>query len=187
MIDALSAQKDAEAELVPVIEIKALAPAVRVESQPDFEYASELLRRVKGEAKRVEEKRDGFLRPAADFARSVRDFYRPVLEAYDHAEASLKGLLSAYAARVAQEREAAMLSAAPAAAPALPAAEGIRQRVKTKFRIVSEQAVPREFCSPDEKKIRSFLATNPNGSIPYPNGIPGVRVYQEVEIAAGAK
>jgi hypothetical protein len=45
-------------------------------------------------------------------------------------------------------------------------------RTDTKFEVTDIEAVPRELCSPDDKKIRQAVA---NGA----KEIPGVRIYQE--------
>lgn len=172
--------RDAETERAPIVEIRTLVPQFEISNDGDYAFAANMIRRLKEEAQRIKDKSDGFTRAAREFIASVEGFYTPIRDAYADAERVLRARMGAYV----QAREAARVEAMKANEPApVPVTlQGVSTRTKTKFRIVSEALVPRDFCSPDEKKIRSFIATNGGVSILYPDGIPGVELYQEAQI-----
>lgn len=70
---------------------------------------------------------------------------------------------------------------APVVAAETPKVEGVSRRLVVKFDITDPAAVPRNYCTPDEKKIRKIVDAM-NGDIE----IPGVRIWKESVIAARA-
>lgn len=62
-----------------------------------------------------------------------------------------------------------------------PKVTGIGERLNWKFEIIDPAAVPRNYCTPDEKKIGAVVR-----GLKGDTQIPGVRVWAEKNIAAGA-
>lgn len=157
-----------------------------ITSESDNEFAAGLLREVKARGKSVDEER----RKITDLQRaalnSVNALFRPALDGYVEAEKILKGKIAAYvvardaANRVALEiagsadtPEVAEQALSTLAAAAPPAGVSIRQ--VWKFEVTDEALVPREYCSPDPKKI---------GAADPAVGVTGVRFYQEAQVAS---
>ncbi len=58
----------------------------------------------------------------------------------------------------------------------IPQVAGLHRRTVWKFRIVKPAAVPREWCTPDEKAIGEFVRTNKEAA---KGKIPGIEVYED--------
>lgn len=71
---------------------------------------------------------------------------------------------------------------APVDLPKIARAEGINYRKVWKFRITDEAAIPREYLTPDLKKIGQVVRAL-KGTIP----IPGIEQYEEDQVAASSK
>lgn len=83
------------------------------------------------------------------------------------------------AARAERQRiEAAEIEAAKAAAREEAARPKAGIREETRFEIEEESLVPREWCSPDEKKIRAWIKEN-GQLIEAGIGLAGVRIWKE--------
>jgi hypothetical protein len=67
-------------------------------------------------------------------------------------------------------------------APALEKVSGVHTRTNWKFRIVDENAIPREYLIPDEKAIAGIVR-----SLGERTNIPGIQVYPEQVISAGRR
>jgi hypothetical protein len=175
---------EAQRELAPIISIRQLLPQFVVDSHERFQEASNILAGLKAEAKRIKERRDHFVTPAKEWIGVVTELFAPVLEAYSTAEKDLKSKLAAFDAKIEAERVAAMIANKPVEVPPPAAAKGVTVRVVKKYRVVSETAVPKEFCTPDMAKINSWYATCGGSSILYPKGIPGVEEYEDRQVTS---
>jgi hypothetical protein len=84
-----------------------------------------------------------------------------------------------------EKAEALEQRAATVVAPIIqrepPKVSGVNFRETWKFEVENEELVPREYLSVDEKKIRAVVNALKGGT-----QIPGVRVYSEKNLAAGA-
>lgn len=78
-----------------------------------------------------------------------------------------------------QTRAAAVV--APIISTAPPKVAGVSMREVWKFEVTDASAVPREYCSVDEMKIRKVVQALKGDA-----KIPGVRIYPDKQIAAGA-
>jgi len=157
-----------------------------VDSDKTSEFAAGLLREVKARGEAVDAERRKISDPLRAATQAVNDLFRPAREAYAEAERILKKKVVDYlaardvanraalkAAGSADTPEAAVQALSSMAAASPP--EGVSVRYAWKFRVVDSNAVPREFCSPDVKKIG---ACDP-GSV-----IPGVEWFQEPIVAS---
>lgn len=82
-------------------------------------------------------------------------------------------------AETLQERAATVVAPVIDRTPPKVAGQSIRE--VWKFEVTNEALVPREYCSPDDKKIRAVVLALKGGTT-----IPGVRVYSEKNLASSA-
>lgn len=101
------------------------------------------------------------------------------------AAAAAEARAAATEAKAAERVEAIETRAAAVVAPIIsrepPKVAGVATREVWKFQVENPALVPREYCVVDEAKIRKVVAALKGDTT-----IPGVRVYAEKSIAAGA-
>ncbi len=101
------------------------------------------------------------------------------------AAAAAEARAAATEAKAAEKVEAIETRAAAVVAPVVvreaPKVAGVATREVWKFTVTDPALVPREYCVVDEAKIRKVVAALKGDTT-----IPGVRVYAEKSIAAGA-
>lgn len=161
---------------------------VIVNSDTDLETAGEVQTYISKALKKLETERKAVTGPLDDAKKQIMAQEKKLAKPLSDELTRLKALTSAYATecarRIEEERrrreeeerkaaEAAVAiednpfapvapSPAPAAAPmpmpTMPKTSSNRMVERWDFAIVDANAVPRELCSPDEKKIRAFLA-----------------------------
>jgi hypothetical protein len=143
-----------------------------IENDDDKEFAAELLREVKAKHRAADDRRKEITVPLNSALRSVNDLFRPALRALEEGERILKVKIAGYLEEREQERrtalaEAAETESASKATEALERAvvsgapEGMSVRYRWVFEVVDADAVPREFCSPDAKKIGQVKPETP--------------------------
>lgn len=153
--------------------------AIKITDQASYEEACELARIVKTRWSEIEEVRKSITSPLANAQRNANAFFRPALDRYAEIEAALKVEIGRYVAERERERVEAMQALASgedvhgSRLMARPEATGVSVRTVRKWRVVDEDAVPRQFCSPDIRKISAFLD---NGGI---EAIKGIEFYEE--------
>lgn len=127
---------------------------------------------VKTKSKDLEARLKAITAPMRAAEKSVRDLFRPALNALAEAEAVLKqGIADAQRAQLIANQQAhqaaqaalaqgdvrgaalAVHATAPITAP-----EGVTVRERQVFRVVDAELVPRLYCSPDEAKIAHAIA-----------------------------
>lgn len=157
-----------------------------VENEVDQEFAAEILRDVKESIRQVEEKRKEITVPLNNALNAVNGLFRPAREALEALEKGLKQKIAGYLERKELANRAALELAAKSdeveeAQQALALVDqsgppkGVSVRYVWKFRVVDAELVPREYCSPDAKKIGAF---DPGSAI------PGVEWFQEPVVAS---
>lgn len=154
----------------------------KIENDQDSEFAARMLAEVKEQFSAVDAERKKISGPLHQAWTATNDFFKPILTALSGAERSLKEKIAAYerkkreanmaALRVAAEDRAAFqkLELVSTGAP-----KGVSIREVWKFEVTDPDAVPRQFCSPDAKKI---------GAVAPGTEIPGVRWFKEDSVAA---
>jgi hypothetical protein len=135
-----------------------------------------LLQDTKRRWNTLEEFRKSITGPMVDAQRNANAFFKRGQEPLAELERALKGALGTYEARKEEDRRAAMKAQAIVPAPAAPVA-GVTHRTKRSWRIVNEEKVPRQFCSPDRAKIEAHFR---NGGL---EAIPGVEFFDEIVTA----
>lgn len=165
-------------------------------SKDDLDFAAQMLAEVKGNIKRLEERKQEITKPINDALKSIRALFKAPLDFYEECEAVLKGKLAQVHERAEQEKRAALLEAREAAregdsegtsealakldeAAKFPEVDGVQYRSQWRFEITDPEAVPREYCAPDLKLIGAVVAHRKQAT-----DIPGVRVYEETIVAS---
>lgn len=166
---------------------------VAITSKEEFEAAEILLKKVTVTENDAEKMRKKLSKPFSDFASEIKrmgdEAKKPLLEIKD----KLKKLIVDYRLLKDKEKQAELERLAEESAS--PFDEFIDQEqapvkletsigdVKSlcstikkvwKFEIEIPVEVPREFCSPDDKKIREYVQREKDGA-----AIPGVRIWEE--------
>lgn len=163
------------------VTVRDLARSFLVRSHEEYERAGGVLRTVKGEWKRLDDLRKAWTGPLYNVQRSINGAFAGPLGALAEAEQALKTSMAAFDAAQEEARRAAVTET-PGASPVpfMPEAEGVSVRVRRAFRIVDPDAVPRQFCSPDENLIKAHLAA---GGV---EAIKGVEFFDERIVSARA-
>jgi hypothetical protein len=172
---------------------------LEIETQDDYDLFAELLAEVKGKLKSITARKEEITKPMNAALKSARDLFRPAEVALGDAETAIKKVLGAFALRAETQRREAMEAAAAAHAQGDTAAvavelsrivttentSGLGVRKVWAFAVVDPDAVPRDLCSPDERKIRELVKTlgAPDGS--EPEMIEGgVRYYVDTVVSS---
>jgi len=158
-----------------------------VESQDNYEKAEILLKKIGIHGKELDKHRAKFVKPFNDFVKEINAFSKEHVSQLESAKERIKGLLVSFIDEQEKKKQLE-IEEKTAGIEEDPFAEfktieietkGVRKimsstRLVWKYEITNEVDVPREFCSPDDKKIAEHLKTNQDAA-----NIPGVRFYQE--------
>lgn len=195
---------NARAELVQEAEsaneFSGLVIDLSIETQEDLELASEALAKVKGEYKRLEERKKAVTGPLTTAINEVRSWFKPAQDYYSKAEVVLKKRIADYHTRLAEQNAQAMALAAAAAeqndtTAVLTAIATIETAEKIKglsireawdFEVVDVYQVPREYMFVNETAVKEHIKeTTDKSGEPLP--IPGIRFVKKQIVASRAK
>jgi len=168
-----------------------------VEDQYSFDFLEEIVDEAKQLKKEIESRRTKFTKPANALLSKFNSWFRPVKEALDGIKTVGGGKLSAYrAAQIA--REQALIREAQAQAQAsvdpelvrsvlLQASAAVPESTSTfvdrwVYEIEDENLIPREYLTPDLKKIGQEVAHKKDRT-----NIPGIKVKNDPIIRSGRK
>jgi hypothetical protein len=161
------------------------AEAFEIKNDQDSDFAAVMIREIKEQYEAIEAERKKISGPLHQAWTATNNFFRPVTTALLGAEGALKKKVAVYerAKREANMRALQVAAGDKKAFEKLElvsahAPQGISIREVWKPEVTDESAVPREYCSPDLKKIG---AATP-GTV-----IPGVRWFQEDSVASRKK
>jgi hypothetical protein len=184
--EAMQAREEAQQALVQL-------QALEV-SSANMEAVGVVLLEVKSRSKALESRLREITEPMRKAEKSVRDLFRPALDALFQAEALLKQRIAGAQRVQEQINRSAMLAAqasleqgdsrgaalaAQVIAPTAPP-QGVTTRAVWKFRVTNPDAVPRTLCSPDDAKIRAAVGAGTRS-------IPGVEIYEDTQVIARAR
>lgn len=164
-----------------------------VSTTQQIEIAGDLLVEVKGRAKALDDRMREITRPLNEALKSTRDLFKPALKYYEAAEEVLKRKIADAHKQIQAANVAAMAAAqaqlvqgdvrgaalATSALVETPQVEGVRTREVLVYRVVDALAVPREFLSVDDAKVREHIRIN-GKSLP----IPGIVIETDVQVIA---
>lgn len=181
------AKQEADAELAVALEWYGLTKDFVITTDEEQEHIAGVVRKTKERIAGIESKRKEFVAPLNKVVKGLNDFFRPPREAFENVERHLKkkivdylnakaaanaaALKAAATASTPEQATAAIATVAPVAPPA-----GVSVRHVWRFEITDPCAVPREYCSPDLKKIGLVDPTTTQ--------IPGVRFFQEPVVSS---
>lgn len=169
---------------------------LQVRTKDEVAFVAQVLAEIKGETKRLTARQKEVTDPLNQALKAARALFKPALELLGQCEAKLKDHL-ALAHQAAEAEKRAALQAAheqavagdtkaagqaivkAEAAAELPQTEGVSYRSRWVFAIVNADIVPREYCSPDLKKIREVVALQKGAT-----NIPGVAVREDTQVAS---
>lgn len=189
-------------ELSGAATLVAQASLLKVESNEQAIEAGRMLVQLKGWRSQVENRRQFFTRPLKEHAKRIEALFKPMLEKLDEADTVIRAkvisyrakaevsareeqqklLAEAQAAQAEGNNEAALTLATEAASLDSPQKtmlldEGSMQVKKVwDFEVEDYAAIPREFFSFDEKKVRLALRAGQRE-------IPGIRIFQKEQLA----
>lgn len=171
-----------------------------IESQADHDLCAEALAHVKGEWKRLEERKKSVTDPLTKAINEVRSWFRPAQDFYAQAEVLLKANIATYHKRCAEQNQAALAAAAQAhqagnteaVADALASIQvpdkvaGLGLRETWDFEICDKSLVPMQYLMVDETAVKTAIrASTGVGKAPTP--IPGIRFVLKTVVSSRAK
>lgn len=156
--------------------------AFTIINQEDQEFAAQVLREVKEKYTELEKKRTSITKPMNVALREVNNLFRPIKEALERGEKLLKRKIADYQLEQEQRNTAALQAAAAAAEPeeaqealaeveVVESPKGVNVRYVWRAKIVNEDLLPREYLTPDVRKIEAH-ARDAGDAEPF--AIPGV-------------
>lgn len=173
------------------------AEALTIKTTEDAEQAADILSKIKTVGKMIKERKEKITKPLQEALNSARDLFKPIEQNHAEAERIIKGKMLAWQdaedKRIAKETEKVttkMGEGKMTTEKAVAKIEQIGEVQKTvtgkvgqmstrevpKYRILDEEQVPREFCSPDMVKIKKALDAG--------IAVPGAEKHYEKVISA---
>lgn len=173
------------------------AEAITIKTSQDAEGATDMLSKIKTVGKMIKERKEAITKPLMEALNSARDLFKPIEQNHAEAERIIKRKMldwqDAEDKRIAKETEKVTTKMEEGKITTEKAVAKIEQigEVKTtvtgkvgqmstrevpKYRIVSEELVPREFCTPDMAKIKKALDAG--------IAVPGAEKHYEKVISA---
>ena len=151
-----------------------------------FNLAGEALKDIERIRKALEKEEDVLLAPVKAQSKAVKDVFKPFLDRCKDVSQGFRAMMGVYQQRQIETQRKAMLEAQRAAearsvtespAKVMEALQAVKEAAPVKVEGVSirevwewqidvPDAVPRELCSPDEKKIGAWLKTYNGGAVP---------------------
>jgi len=175
-----------------------------IESDPEYDFASQVLREVKTKTKETKAMKDSATKPLKQVAKTIDGWFKPALDAMKEAEAVIKRGMSDYLVLKERNRvkamqeaqaliEAAKKTPAPEAKEAAKeaardlivgsqsdaASEGISQIEVWGFEIMDASLLPREYLMPNEAAIKAMVKLQKQDT-----QIAGVKVVKSFQIRA---
>lgn len=183
------------------VELSGLVIDLVVQSQEDLELASDVLAKVKGEYKRLEDRKKAVTGPLTTALNEVRSWFKPAQDYYARTETLLKKSISDYHIRVAEANAEAMRLAAEAAAASdtegvLVATalietpekiKGLSVRETWEFEVANVDEVPRQYMYVDETLIKAHMKNSADSKTGEPLPISGIRFFKKAIVASRSK
>jgi virulence-associated protein VagC len=163
----------------------------RIESDEMAVALGEVLVDVKSHLNLLKEEEARITKPQREALDATRALFRNVSDRFLQTETAIKRLVADYTKERREKEQAALAAAMQAptdadqrslvnvAALAGPVLQGINVREASSFEVVDAAQLPREFLTPDLKKIGAFVRST-KGTTP----IPGVKIATKSVVSA---
>lgn len=174
-------------------DVLAMVKEFQIVAQGDMDFANECLADVKGKIRAYKAKKEEATKPLNAALKAIRGWFGPVEDFYGQAEDIWKAKIGAWtlaeAERQRQALEAVQVAhragdvagVAQAMAIATQATVSVPTNVTVRavwsFEVETPDLVPREYCSPDDKKIRTMVMASDGAPI------PGVRIWKDTAVS----
>lgn len=182
------------AKVTTLGQFRGMLEALQVVDSSSVQLAADCLVDLQSELKSIESMKKSALGPLRESEQQIRGWFRPVENALEELVSLIKSKIAKYDldARDLQRKAFAEASAAHAAGDNVAArdalqvsnehaakrkAKGASTREVWRAEIVDAGAVPREWCIPDEARIKAMARGCPAAAEPTP--IPGVQFIRE--------
>jgi hypothetical protein len=181
--------------------------AVVIKDQETYDVATATLKDAKQLSSDLETAKDEIIKEPNTFVKLAKDTYNAIVGPIDLGTKELKSRMSKYQSDQEAKRQKALYDLEQkkqALQAKAEAADTVKEQVKTvekiavveakqevistfkpksadkvrKFEVVNPDLVERQYCTPEDKKIRPFIG-EVNGPVP---NIPGVRIWDEFKI-----
>jgi len=139
---------------------------VKIENASQLIFFSDVLQRIKGKSKQLDEMRKNITKPIDAAKKEVMTLFKKPLELLEETETKIKKEIATYL----QVNKNANIP------------EGISMRSKWNFRIVNEDLIPKEYWIINESAIRGVGEALGNKA-----AISGIEFYEEHIIASTSK
>ena len=181
-------------------EVRAMVQAYQIVTQADMDFADECVRDVKAKLKELEAKKKKATGHLNEALKEIRSWFAPAAEFYGQAEIIWKQKIGQW--KIAEDEKqrqalaavqeahktgdvqgvAAAMAVAAQATVEVPRNQTVR--LVWRFAVESPELVPREFCSPDDKKIAPVVEAL---GLAAAETIPGIRVWKDADVIVRQK
>ncbi|MGC9030087.1 MAG: hypothetical protein ACP5LD_10495 [Desulfomonilaceae bacterium] len=196
-------ERDVEVESVvrSIDDVEKEVNSLSVVDEASYARASEILVQVARLKKRLEERRNFFVKPLNDQVKRINNLFKSLQEPLDRMDKKLRDAIAAYRwqmeqkrkeeeeflrkkreilARLAEKKGETVAPPPPVEPMPIPAAVRTEDGLVTTrkvwtFRVINELLIPREYLVLDESKVRKAIAAGVRE-------IPGLEIYQHEEV-----
>ena len=159
--------KRIENDVLPIVRA---AESYEIVDQETLEGGINFLGKIKASYDRVEQTRKFFTQPLLDLKKTYDGKFKPTLEELETAERMMKAKMTDYRLTLSENVPAPKTTKT---------ADAKATFVKvSKFEVVNESAVPRDYLTVDTKKIGKVVDAGIKS-------IPGVKIWEAEEVRAG--
>jgi hypothetical protein len=170
-----------------VIEMVDYAKSLQISCQESFKVASSVWKKAKDLNKAIESRRKEAIDPSRKLIAQINDQAKELTDPLNEVEKIIKDKSAAYQKSLEEQRlleieatkDAAELLGVKEAIYTPPVAKSIRgegaiayTKAETKFRVVNEKLIPREYLKVDEEKVAAMIKLGISE-------IPGIEIYEE--------
>lgn len=186
MTDSLIPYQARAVDILSVVE-----DVAQIDSDEEAQAIGAVLVDVKTQLKLLKAEEEAITRPQREALDAVRGLFKAVSEKFIRAESTIKRLVSEYDQRRKEDERKALAAALDSpseegqrslvnlASQAAPVLQGISVRDGFDFSVTDESLIPREYLTPDLKKIGGVVRAS-KGSI----AIPGVAIIKKAVVSA---
>lgn len=196
-------ERDVEVESVvrSLDELKQEVNSLVIDDEAGYARASEILAQIARLKKRLEERRQFFVKPLNDQVKRINNLFKSLQEPLDRMDKKLRDAISDYRrqmeqkkreeeeflrkkreilARLAEKKGETVAPPPPVETMPIPAAVRTENGLVTTrkvwtFRVIDESLIPREYLVLDESRVRKAIAAGVRE-------IPGLEIYQHEEV-----